>query len=368
MNKTSKILWVLAIGPLTLTLGCGPKIIEVSPQITDVVEWVYASGYVKPSEEYHISALTDGVLTDLYIQEGDTVQYDQLVGLIDNVSMEIDRTESDALLNRTEQQSRADAPKLRQLKLEYDNKRSALNRDSIEYIAAMNLMERDAISQTEFNKARSNYEMAKSQCLSASQRYAETISEFEKDLISLRSNAQKSHVKSNEMNIKSVMKGCVYELYKKKGDFVKKGDIIAKVGAIHSFLIRANVEEAQIERIQLNQEVVIRPNMNQKMEFAGRVLKILPAFNEEDQTYEIDIAFTGSEVHMISGAQVQCNIRVGLLKQAMIVPSESVSYDGTVMLKDSANPHLVLIGSRSAESFVISAGLKSDDIIQYIAP
>jgi len=104
------------------------------------------------------------------------------------------------------------------------------------------------------------------------------------------------------------------------------------------------------------------------VEFSGRVLKILPSFNEENQTYEVDIAFSGSAAQVISGAQVQCNIRVGLLKQAMIIPSESVSFDGTVMLKDSVNPHLIAIGSRSGESFAITTGLRSEDIIQYIAP
>ena len=75
--------WYFIVGLLFL-FACSKKVEKTSPKIGDITESVYASGVVKSENQYQVFPKTNGILQNLFVEEGDLIQAQQVLFSISN--------------------------------------------------------------------------------------------------------------------------------------------------------------------------------------------------------------------------------------------------------------------------------------------
>jgi len=92
------------------------------------------------------------------------------------------------------------------------------------------------------------------------------------------------------------------------------------------------------------------------------VTRILPGFNEEEQSYVIEASFDLLPPTIFSDTQLQANIETGKRKGVLVIPSAYLVKGRYVILKDGTQKE-VRTGSRSSDWVEIVSGVTEIDIL-----
>ena len=89
MNNRSifKLKFLYSIASLLLIFlfnSCSSSNKKTTTVIQDITESVYASGVIKAANQYEVFATTNGILKDVLVKEGDTIDIDTPLFIIDN--------------------------------------------------------------------------------------------------------------------------------------------------------------------------------------------------------------------------------------------------------------------------------------------
>ena len=128
----------------------GVKVAVDKAGFRDVTELVSASGKIYPEIEVKISSDVSGEITDLGVQEGDTVKKGQVVAKIYADIYNSSRQRAEAIVNQ--QQATVDNSKasIASYKAQLDQAESAYNREKT-------LLKEKVVSQSEYETAQSQY-------------------------------------------------------------------------------------------------------------------------------------------------------------------------------------------------------------------
>src|SRR5689334_12913243 len=64
---------------LLLASSCGKKQEKIKPVLENITESVYASGLVKSNGQYEVFSRAGGIITDIWVNEGDLVKKGQAI-------------------------------------------------------------------------------------------------------------------------------------------------------------------------------------------------------------------------------------------------------------------------------------------------
>jgi multidrug efflux pump subunit AcrA (membrane-fusion protein) len=168
---------------------------------------------------------------------------------------------------------------------------------------------------------------------------------------------------NNFYTLTSETNGLILMLYKKKGDLVKKGESIADIGT-GKIIAKLDVSEDDIQRIQLNQQVLISLNTNKNKIYKAFVSKIYPSFNESSQSFFVDATFIETPDALKQGTQVQANFIVSEKKNVLVIPSVYLLDGDTVQIKNEHKRIGVKTGIKTLEFVEITNGLSENDILE----
>src|SRR5262245_53941610 len=98
--------------PLLIIIACGKGEKKSKPQRKDLIEAVYASGYVTPENEYRLFALADGYLLEKMVEEGDTISNGQVLFRLDGMQQEAKLNYAAQLLRQAKENSSDGSPLL----------------------------------------------------------------------------------------------------------------------------------------------------------------------------------------------------------------------------------------------------------------
>jgi multidrug resistance efflux pump len=157
--------------------------------------------------------------------------------------------------------------------------------------------------------------------------------------------------------IRAVFTGKVYQKFKQKGDFVRKGDIIAKIGDANVIYAKISIDESNIRKIKIGQEAVIQLNTNKEKVYKGQIAEILPSFDEATQSFTCKVTFIDTLDFTIVNTQLQANIIIGVNKNALLIPRNYLSFGNYVTVKGNTQPVQVKTHFVSSEWVQIDAGI-----------
>lgn len=162
--------------------------------------------------------------------------------------------------------------------------------------------------------------------------------------------------------LKSEYQGLVLSAPKINGELVKKGETIAQIGS-GKFLAKLLISESDINKIKTGQIVYIELNTDKRESQQAYISKIYPAFDETEQSFIAEATFTGSNLHLRAGTQLQANIVVNESKNALVIPTAFLQPDNSVILAKNKEKKQVKTGIVTAEWTEIKSGLNDNDHI-----
>lgn len=339
--------------------GCGQKN-EIKPQRKDIVDAVFGSGHIENTNQYTIMANAEGFVRAAYVAEGDTVKAGQLLFRLSNEVQQTQVANAVTNLNYAKANAQQGSPQITQLKIQIAQAKQKLLVDSANYQRYARLVKTQAVSTSDFENFRLNYQSSRSSLNVLQKNLADLQRNLNLSVANAEAQYRIQHENNQYYSLSSTGPGVVMNVSKKVGDYVRKGDAIALLG-MGNIIVKLDIAEDDIGRIKLGQRVLIALNSDKDKTYDAGITKIYPAFNSTSQSFIAEATFKAAPQNVLNGTQLQANIIIGEKKNALVIPSYSLFNDDYVMI--GKQKRKVSVGIRTLEWTEITAGLNEGDVL-----
>lgn len=346
-----------------LVTGCGKKTTTTHPIRKDITETVFASGTLEPDQQYNLTAQAEGYLVELNLEEGNIVPAGKTVAIIDNTQNTISAIGSKELLSVAAYNASTNAPAFKQIEANIIAATEKLKLDKVQEQRYKELFENGAATKNEYETKQLAVSSSQANLDALKASYSSLKKQTEQQLITQRTQTKVNNYLSSNNNLKIVVSGKVYKKLKERGDYVRKGDIIATIGNPNVIYAKLSVDETNISKVQVGQEVAIQLNTAKNKMYKGVIYEILPSFDENTQSFYCKAKFTDSLDFRISKTQLQANIITGTKKNALLIPRNYLGYGNKVMIKGKKEPVIVSTGFVSDDWVEIISGIHESTVI-----
>lgn len=278
MNK--KLLWIIIIliALVVLLVGLkkagvigkdeGTKVSAEKVVRSSITEIVTASGKVYPEIEVKISPDVSGEITELNVEEGDSVRKGQVLA---RIYADIYATQRDQAAAQVASQQSLVANSKAQL----EALKSALDLAKTTYTRQEQLLQDKVISKSEFEQAQNNLNSAQANYNAALQ----SIRSNQAQVQSASANLARANKDLSRTELISPMTGVVSLLNVKKGERVVGNSMMAgtemmRIADISIFEIRVEVGENDVQKINIGDTAIIEVDAYNNRKFKGIVTQI----------------------------------------------------------------------------------------------
>ncbi len=355
----------LSIFLLLSATACKPKFDKTSPVYAPVTEAVFASGSIEPKDAYTLTSLSDGFIVKSYVTENDLVHDGQLLFQLDNRQQNTQVKIAETNLQYAKISAAGNSPTLLQIRAQIDAAKIKLQTDSINYVRYQHLSSTNSVSKADLDNARLAYESSRSAYQQTLENYKVAADKVKQDLSNTKSQLQNALAGNQYYNLLAIGSSKVYQIFKKQGDLVRKGDQVAQLGNPDSIVVNLDVDEGSISKVQLGQQVLVELNTEKNKTYEARISKIYPHFNETSQSYKVEARFLKEMPGLISGTQLQANIITSKKDKALMIPHIYVM-NGNKVLKQDGNKMdtaTITTGIVSEAWIEVLSGLSERDVI-----
>jgi len=350
-----------------LFLACGKRNERVQPEYRTVTEAVYATGILMPADEYKVYAQQDGIITTLYVNEGDSILRGQALCVLENDVQNARLQSSRQTLSVAESNVSSHSTVLREMESSIENAKTRLNDDSVTFARYTRLLKENAVSSSEYDKAALKFRLSKKDYEITRQRYEQTRERLKVELENARTQRTIAEKDNKNVTLLSAIDGMVYELYKEKGELVKKNDAVALLGSRNNLYAKLLIDEIDIGRIAVGQEVAISIDSYNGKVFKAKVVKIYPMLNRQDQTVRIDAEFMEMPPLGMAALTVEGNIIVRSTKNALTIPRTFLKGKDSIIIENGSDEKTikVVVGAQNYDFVEIVSGIdKSTTVIK----
>lgn len=278
MNK--KLLWtIIILGILIVTLvglkkagvlgkDEGTKVSAEKAQTRTIIETVNASGKVYPEIEVKVSPDISGEITELTVQEGDSVRKGQVLARIYADIYNSQRDQAAAMVNQQIAGVDNSQAQLAGLKANLDQTRAAYNRQKT-------LHEQKVISRSEFETAESAFRSAEANYNAAQQ----GIRSNQASVTSAKAALERANKDVSRATITAPMDGVVSLLAVKKGERVvgtaqMAGTEMMRIADMNVIEVQVDVSENDIPKVNLGDSAIVEIDAYNNRKFKGLVTQI----------------------------------------------------------------------------------------------
>ncbi len=283
MSKTLKwiiaVVVVLLVGLVVLTkMGTfgkdeGTKVTSEKVQKRTITEIVNASGKIYPEIEVKVSPDISGEITELNVQEGDTVKKGQVLARIFADLYDIQRNQAASGVAQSQAQVNNSQAALDALKANMEQAEKT-------FTMQKTLFADKVISQNEFNVADAAFKTAKANYNAAVQ----GIRGGQASVQSAQANLQKANKDLGRTVIIAPSDGVISLLSVKKGEKVagnsfNVGTEMMRIADMDKIEIRVDVGENDIPKVKLGDSAIINVDAYNNRKFKGIVTQIASSNN-----------------------------------------------------------------------------------------
>lgn len=298
---------------------------------------VTASGELEAEQRVNVSPKRQGVLMELLVEEGDVVRRGQPLA----------RMDSDDLRER-----------LAELQAQLTSAEAQLNRSSRELERNRRLFAQNAISQNDYDRVLSAFEVDRAAVQASRQRLAAR------------------RVEKADLVVRAPFDGVVTQRFADPGAFVTPTTTAAAVaGATSSSIVElaqglevvAKVPESDIGRISLGQAAEVRVDAFPDRRFPARVKRITPRAVKVNNVTSFDVVLrlVGDQPELRIGMTADVDFQTGRVQADTLVPTVAV-------VTEDGRPGVLLVGKDNQPTFQpvelgVSGG-KSTQILSGLRP
>lgn len=346
-------------------ISCQQKSETASPTYKNLTEAVYASGNVFPKNEYKVVANADGYLQQQLVNEGDVVKGGQLLFSLESLSQDA-RAEAAANIYRQSEANYADnSPVLAELEVALRNARTKLDNDSVNYFRYKALYEQNAAARADLERSELAYKTSKNDVAARQKAWARTKNQLYVDLQNTRSNFKVNLREGDNYRIRSIEAARVYEVYKKVGELVRRGEAVALLGNPNNVYLQLAVDETDFAKLKVNQEIVLKMDAYGDKVFKAKVTKIYPKLNKIDQSFRVDADFVGEVPDAYYGLTVEANIIISQNPKALTIPKSYLVGTDSAWIEEGKEKKKVKLqkGAENFELVEVKGGLTEKSIL-----
>jgi RND family efflux transporter MFP subunit len=177
----------------------------------------------------------------------------------------------------------------------------------------------------------------------------------------------RAEAEASYMELRAPIAGTIVKREGNVGELIPANQAIFWLTRDEPLRIATEVDEEDISRVVVGQDVLIRADAFEGSVFAGRVQSITPMGDPVARTYRVRIALVG-EAPLLIGMTAETNIVVRRNEDALLVPASAVEA-GQVwrVVDDRLEARPVSVGVQGGGRVEILAGVTADDRI-VVAP
>ena len=359
MNR--KMFWVFIV---MIFVACNnpSKQKRVKAKRTDITEYVYASAQVVPTNSYNSRPLISGIIKDIFVSEGDTVNKGQALFGIDATPDLRSRLKNAYVdLKEAKDNLSGENNRLLRLELELQQVREQNQIDSINYSRRKKLWDQKIGSKNVLEQSLLVYRSSKS-------RLATLQSEYRLTKATLENRYDKAEIKVNtertlldDLIIRSEIDGVVFSINKEVGDIISPQEIFAEIGSHDDYLIELSIDEVDISKVEIGDTAIILLEAYPDTVFASTLVYISMVKDEMTQTFKVESIFTDKPDKLFVGLAGEANIVIERRKNTLVIPSEYI-IDGNKVLTEKGLVD-IRIGVKSIDNVEILKGVDTSTVL-----
>ena len=258
-------------------------------------------GVLDPIETLRLATRDPGIIKEILVREGDVVVAGQTIAILDDEMFNAEVSAANNELEIARQETKNDVD------LQYAKISSEVNEKVLTRSRGANQQFAKAVSKTEIERLRLEYERSRLSGLQAERQQAiHQLSE------NLKSNQVKiAEIRLRNRTIKSQIDGTVVEVLNTPGEFVNSGQPIARVLNLHRLRVICagsakkfdpnNISDEAIFKVKLNGEVVSYP---------AKITFISPEIDPVRQTFGVWAEIQNTDNKLRSGNVGELELRL----------------------------------------------------------
>lgn len=355
----------LAFIALFALYSCKSNTDTIQASRKDIHEAVYASGNIYPMNEYKVFSNADGNVLELLVEEGDTVDLNEVLMRIDREVQLVKAEGSEKIYNIAQKNISQNSPVLIEYEAALQTLALKYKNDSINYTRFQNLYKEEASSRVETEKAMLSYQASKNEYLAKKKGLERLKNQLKVEYENAQTQYKINAKDADNYVIKSTMKGRVYELMKEQGEMVRRNEAVALIGELGLPMIRLTVDELDLPKVKIGQEVFIHIDMFNDRVFKAKITKIYPKLNRLDQSFRVDAHFIDTDIPNLYGLSLEANIMVNEKKNALCIPKTYLVAKDSLWLDVDGKKTLqkVSTGISDFDFIEITQGISEQSII-----
>lgn len=327
----------------------------------NIVEAVFASGNIITENQYIITSQADGYLSITFFNEGDSVKAGQILFFIENNAQSAQLENAEVGYQNSVSNVSNNSPVLQQLMAQRNQVKNKLETDSLNFVRYQKIVQSGAVSVIDYDKAKVSYENSKQDLVSINNQISDTKNKLQLEVSNYKTNLAMQQNASSYYKIRADVEGVVFQIQKKRGELIKRGEPVAEIGS-GKFIAKLFIGEEDINKLKLGQEVYIELNAEKNKSYKAHLSNIYPYFDSKEQSFIAEATFDEPITNLKSGTQLQANIKTNEKANAMVIPAQYL-LPGDFILNKKNERVKVTVGIRTAEWVEILSGVDASTSI-----
>ncbi len=315
---------------------------------------VSETGTIQPSKTIEIKSQFSGEVAQLFVSSGQSVKEGELLAII--------------------RQESSQARQVAQLRAAIQEERLNVNTAQREWGRSQTLFKKGFVAQQELESAEREYQRALLRLELAERQLLLALGGNE-DLFKRYQENPAQSTRPEEFQVRSPTDGTVLEILVNAGEIITSGTatfgggtVLMKLADLSRMVVKAKINEVNIPRVEVNQDVDIRLDALPGQQFKGRVTSIAAQGLKENNivTYDVTIAITDSDAALKPMLTANVDIVTKRLNDVLTVPLEVLQVkngDDVVEILEDGTPkrQKVRVAFRTDTEAVVTKGLQEHD-------
>ncbi|WAC13480.1 efflux RND transporter periplasmic adaptor subunit [Dyadobacter pollutisoli] len=327
-------------------------------------EAVYASGEIFPETYEYVQSNNPERIMKILVKEGDLVKKGEVLVLLGTPSQSTRLTLLTDELRLARQNASVQSPML----IEAQQK-VALAREQYEHDSANADRYRDLAAEKAVSRKDADDATLKSQTsLSAYQNLRQQLLIKQKELSGKVLNAAGQLAQFSQLQegkvLTSNITGKIYSVNLKEGALAKAGEPILMAGSAKQFKLELLVDERDISKVKLGQQVFFETDAFAGRQFSATVSKIVPVLQTENRSLKVEAQVLDT-AGFFPQSSVEANILIRQNVSAMVIPVAYLQSGDSVLVRSGQEIKkiAVLVGTRNGAWLEVLSGVGKGDVI-----
>jgi len=333
-------------------IACNKKEETTKPTKSSISESIYASGTVKSKNQYQAFATVSGIIEEVFVSEGDSLQVGTVLLKISNKAQQLNLENAELAANFSDINS--NQGKLNDAKQLIELSKRKLKSDSLLFTRQQSLWNQKIGSKIELEQRELAFQNSSSNYYSAVVKYNDLKRQLEFNAAQSKKNVNISSKIEDDYTVKSEINGKLYSLTKSKGDLITPQIPLAVIGDDKNFIIELQVDEYDILTIKKGLPAMVTLDSYKNKVFKAVVTKIDPIMNERSKTFLVEAEFTETPEVLYPNISLEANIILQTKENALLIPRDYLLPDNKVI-------------NTNGDTIVIKTGLKDYQKIEVIS-